>query len=59
MIISEILRENKVDLSLEIFGEVAIKRNWYKAPEDSAGRFPLDTALGLVDGYTPALAGLI
>ena len=42
-----------------LFGEVAIKRNWYKAPEDSAGRFPLDTALGLVDGYTPALAGLI
>lgn len=40
------------------FGDVAVTRNWYKAP-DQEGRFPLDTALGLIDGYTPALAGLI
>ena len=42
-----------------LFGTVSIRRNWYKAPPDSDGRFPLDTALGLVDGYTPALASLI
>lgn len=40
------------------FGAVAVTRNWYKSP-DKEGRFPLDVALGLVDGYTPALAGLI
>jgi len=40
------------------FGEVSVTRNWYKAP-DQEGRFPLDQALGLVDGYTPALANLI
>lgn len=41
------------------FGEVKVQRNWYKAPQDEGGRFPLDLALGLIDGYTPALAGLI
>lgn len=40
------------------FGDVAVTRNWYKAPREE-GRFPLDVALGLVDGYTPALASLI
>lgn len=42
-----------------LFGEIAIKRNWYKAPESPSGRFPLDEILRLIDGYTPALAGLI
>ena len=41
-----------------IFGEGTVSRNWYK-PVDGDGRFPLDEALGLVDGYTPMLAGLI
>ena len=41
-----------------IFGDGPVLRNWYK-PEDGDGRFPLDEALGLVDGYTPMLAGLI
>jgi hypothetical protein len=41
-----------------IFGDGPISRNWYK-PADGEGRFPLDEALGLVDGYTPMLAGLI
>lgn len=40
------------------FGDVAVTRNWYKAP-DTDGRFPMDVALGLVNGYTPAMAGLI
>jgi hypothetical protein len=42
-----------------LFGEIAVKRNWYKAAEDDSGRFPLDETLRLIDGYTPALAGLI
>ena len=41
-----------------LFGQVPISRNWYKAT-GTDGRFPMDVALGLVDGYTPALAGLI
>ncbi len=41
-----------------IFGHGLIARNWYKSPEGD-GRFPLDEALGLVDGHTPMLAGLI
>lgn len=42
-----------------LFGDVSAQRNWYKADGDERGRFPLDVALRLVDGYTPALAGLI
>ena len=41
-----------------LFGEVAVTRNWYKAV-GVEGRFPMDMALGLIDGHTPALAGLI
>jgi len=41
-----------------LFGDVAVTRNWYKAAGKD-GRFPMDVALGLVDGHTPALAGLI
>ena len=42
-----------------LFGGVPVARNWYKAPNVPDGRFPLDRALGLIDGYTPALAALI
>ena len=41
-----------------VFGNGPVLRNWYK-PVDGDGRFPLDEALGLVDGCTPMLAGLI
>lgn len=41
-----------------LFGDVAVTRNWYKGTGQE-GRFPMDVALGLVDGHTPALAGLI
>ena len=41
-----------------LFGDVSVTRNWYKAC-GIEGRFPMDVALGLVDGHTPALAGLI
>ncbi|OGV60892.1 MAG: hypothetical protein A2498_08095 [Lentisphaerae bacterium RIFOXYC12_FULL_60_16] len=42
-----------------LFGDIAVKRNWYKAADGDSGRFPLDETLRLIDGYTPALAGLI
>jgi hypothetical protein len=42
-----------------LFGDIAVERNWYKAADADSGRFPLDDALRLIDGYTPALAGLI
>lgn len=42
-----------------LFGEIEVKRNWYKAVDAASGRFPLDESLRLIDGYTPALAGLI
>jgi hypothetical protein len=41
-----------------LFGEIEIKRNWYKEEENESGRFPLDETLRLINGYTPALAGL-
>lgn len=48
-----------VDRTLHtIFGAGPIQRNWFKSPEGE-GRFPLDEALGLIDGHTPRLAGLI
>ena len=42
-----------------LFGEVRVSRNYYHSPEVGTGRFPLDEALGLVDGYTPGVAALI
>ena len=41
-----------------LFGSGELLRTWYKSPEGK-GRFPLDEALGLIDGHTPRLAGLI
>jgi hypothetical protein len=42
-----------------LFGEIQVQRNWYKSMVADAGRFPLDDALHLIDGFTPALAGLV
>lgn len=42
-----------------LFGEIRVSRNYYHRPGDGTGRFPLDEALGLVDGYTPGVAALI
>lgn len=42
-----------------LFGGIEVERNWYKEPSAESGRFPLDDSLGLIDGHTPALAGLI
>jgi hypothetical protein len=42
-----------------LFGDIQVTRNYYHRPKDGTGRFPLDEALGLVDGYTPGLAALV
>jgi hypothetical protein len=42
-----------------LFGDLDVRRTYYHAPAEGTGRFPLDEALGLVDGYTPAVAALL
>lgn len=42
-----------------LFGDISVTRNYYHLPADGSGRFPLDDALGLIDGYTPGLAAPI
>jgi hypothetical protein len=42
-----------------LFGDIPLVRNYYHNPADGTGRFPMDEALGLIDGYTPGLATLI
>lgn len=43
---------------LTLFGPVPLRRNYYYAPAQQAGRFPLDQALGVVDGYSPGVLRL-
>jgi hypothetical protein len=42
-----------------LFGDIPLLRNYYHRATDGHGRFPLDEALGLIDGYTPGVAALI
>jgi hypothetical protein len=42
-----------------LFGPIPVTRNYYHRRADGGGRFPLDDALGLIDGYTPGVATLI
>lgn len=42
-----------------LFGDIPLNRTYYYRPADGRGRFPLDDALGLIDGYTPGLSALI
>ena len=42
-----------------LFGELPLVRNYYHHPAEGRGRFPMDEALGLIDGYTPGVAALI
>lgn len=42
-----------------LFGELPVTRNYYHKHSAGNGRFPLDIALGLIDGYTPGLAAMI
>jgi hypothetical protein len=42
-----------------LFGPVEVLRNYYHGTAESEGRFPLDDALGVIEGYSPALARLM
>jgi hypothetical protein len=43
-----------------LFGPVQLQRNYYYGGSlDVEGRFPLDEALGLIEGYSPGLARLM
>jgi hypothetical protein len=42
-----------------LFGAVELQRRYYYGASASEGRFPLDDALGLIEGYSPALARLM
>jgi hypothetical protein len=42
-----------------LFGDIPLVRNYYHRRDGGGGRFPLDEALGLIDGYTPGVAALI
>jgi hypothetical protein len=42
-----------------VFGVLRLRRNYYYAPATGGGRYPLDAALGLIEGTTPTLARLM
>jgi hypothetical protein len=42
-----------------IFGPLTLRRNYYSRQAGGEGRAPLDEALGIVEGCTPALARLL
>lgn len=42
-----------------LFGDLPLVRNYYHHRADRTGRFPMDEALGLMDGYTPGVAALM
>jgi hypothetical protein len=42
-----------------VFGVLTLRRNYYYAGVAGAGRYPLDQALGLIEGCTPMLARLM
>lgn len=41
-----------------LFGVIQVRRNYYYAPENQTGRCPLESALGLVESFSPAVARL-
>ncbi len=42
-----------------LFGPVEVRRNYYHGDTGTEGRVPLDEALGLIEGHSPALAKLM
>lgn len=42
-----------------LFGPIPVARTYYYRAAEGTGRFPLDDALRLIDGYTPGVAALI
>lgn len=51
--------EGQERIAHSLFGDIPLVRNYYHRPAEGHGRFPLDEALGLIDGYTPGVASLI
>lgn len=41
-----------------LFGIIEVRRNYYYCPETQTGRCPLESALGLVESFSPAVARL-
>jgi hypothetical protein len=53
-------RKGRESLCVEgIFGRFELQRDYYYHPGKQQGHYPADAALGLENGYTPALARLI
>jgi len=50
---------NRTKVLETLFGPVEVGRNYYHSTTESEGRFPLDDALGVIEGYSPALARLM
>ena len=42
-----------------LFGPIVIARDYFCVPGAGEGRAPLDTRLGLIEGYSPALARIM
>ena len=42
-----------------LFGKITLKRNYYYNTVKGSGRYPLDDALGLLDGYSPGMLRLM
>ena len=41
-----------------LFGVIQVRRNYYYCPETQTGRCPLESALGLGESFSPAVARL-
>ena len=57
--ISETLHRNRVRNVCSLFGPLELRRNYLHHAKSGTGRFPLDEALGLEAGCTPAVAKLM
>jgi len=55
----ETLHRNRARRVRTLFGPITLKRDYYHHRGAKNGRVPLDEALDLVGGYTPALARLV
>jgi hypothetical protein len=54
------VRKGRVKVQVQgIFGTFELSRNYYYHPGKKQGHYPVDAALGLETGYTPALARLL
>jgi len=44
---------------LSLFGKIRITRDYFYNPSNGGGRYPMDSALGLENGYTPGVVRLM